>query len=135
MAWKIKGEYYATLLSRLHEELRAERPKLAHKKILFRQDNAPAHTSAVSMAKVHELRFKLLPHPPYFADFAPRDSFLLPNLKIWIGGKRFLSDEEVIAAVDKYFEGFKTSHFSEGIKKLEEHWTKSEEIEGDYVEK
>ena len=29
------GEYYAKLLSRLHEKLRTERPKLALKKILF----------------------------------------------------------------------------------------------------
>ena len=30
----ITGEYYATLLSRLHEKLQTERSKLAHKKIL-----------------------------------------------------------------------------------------------------
>ena len=40
-SWKITGEYYATLLSRLHEKLRTERPKLVNKKILFHQDNAP----------------------------------------------------------------------------------------------
>ena len=45
------------------------------------------------------------------------DFFLLPNLKIWLGGKRFLfEEEEVIAAVDEYFEGFETSYFSEGMK-------------------
>ena len=66
-----------------------------------------SHTSAVSMAKVHE-----------------GSNFWDPNLKIWLGVNRFSSGEEVIVAVDEYFEGFQTSYFSEGIKELKEHWTK-----------
>ena len=123
----ITEEYFLTRLIRLLEKLRTERPVLAHKKIVFHQDNAPVHTTGVSIAKVHELGFKLLPHPLYFPDLAPSDFFLFPNLKISLGGKRFSSDE-VIAAVDKYFKGFKTSYFFEGIKKLEERWTKCVDI-------
>ena len=63
------------------------------------------------MAKVHELRFKLLPYPSYSPDLAPSDFFLFPNLKIWIGGKRFSSVEEVSAAVDEYVKGVETSYF------------------------
>ncbi|KMQ87583.1 mariner transposase [Lasius niger] len=131
----ITGAYYATLLNRLDEELRTKRPRLMKKKLLFHQDNAPAHTSVVAMAKVHELGYELLPHPPYSPDLAPCDFFLFPNLKIWLGGKRFSSNEKAIAAVDEYFQGFETSYFSEGIKKLEHRWTKCVELEGDYVEK
>lgn len=131
----ITGAYYVTLLDRLGEELRTKRPRLARKKVLFHQDNAPVHKSTVAMAKLHELGFGLLPHPPYSPDLAPSDFFLFPNLKIWLGGKRFSSNEEVIATVDKYFEGLETSFFSEGIKKLEHRWTKCIELQGDYVEK
>ena len=87
------------------------------------------------MAKVHELGFKLLPHPSYSLDMAPSDFFLFPNLKIWLEGKRFSSDQEVFAAVDEYFKGFETAYFLEGIEKLEERWTKCVEIERDHVEK
>ena len=66
---------------------------------------------------------------------APSAFFLFPYLKIWLGGKRFSSDDKVIATVDKHFKGFGASYFSERIKKLEEHWTKCVEVEGDYVEK
>ncbi|KAG5310509.1 SETMR methyltransferase, partial [Acromyrmex insinuator] len=46
----------------------------------YRQDNAPAHSSAVATAKlVYELRYELLPHPPYSPDLAPCDFFLFPN--------------------------------------------------------
>jgi len=70
-------------------------------------------TSPQSIAKLHELRFELL---PYFPDLAPCDFFLLPNLKIWLRRKKFLSNEEVIAAVDMYFESLGTFYFSEEIK-------------------
>ena len=86
------------------------------------------------MTKVHELGFKLFPHPPYSPDLSPSGFFLFSNLKILLKGKRFSSYEEVIAAVNEYFEGFETSYFSEGMKKLEERWTKCVEVEGDYVE-
>ena len=81
-------EYYAALLSRLHGKLRTERPKLAHK-ICFHEDNAPAHIFAISMAKVHELGFKLSPHPPYSPDLTLADSLLFQNFKICLGERDF----------------------------------------------
>ncbi|GFT30614.1 histone-lysine N-methyltransferase SETMAR [Trichonephila clavipes] len=66
----------------LKTELAEKRPHLQKKKILFHQDNAPSHTSKVDMAKIHELRFELLDHPPYSSDLAPSDFTLLPHLKI-----------------------------------------------------
>jgi len=75
------------------------------------------------MVKLHELRFELLLHPFYSPDLDPCDFFLFLNFKIWLGGRKFSSNEEVIAAVDAYFEGLETSYFSEGIKKLKHCWT------------
>ena len=54
--------------------------RLARKKVLLHQDNAPAHTSTstvVAIAKLHELGFELLPHPPYFPDLASCDFFFV----------------------------------------------------------
>ena len=70
---------------------------------------------------------------PYSPNLTPSDFSLFPNLKIWFGGKSFSSDDKVIAAVDKYFKGFETSYFSEGIQKLEYRWTKCAEVERNYV--
>ena len=42
-------------------------------KIIFHQDNAPCHKSMKTMAKLAELGYKLLPHPPYSPDLAPSD--------------------------------------------------------------
>ena len=58
----ITGAYYASLLDKLKAEVAGKWPHLRKKKIVFHQDNAPSHTLAVAMAKIHELRFELLDH-------------------------------------------------------------------------
>lgn len=131
----ITGAYYAALLDTFHGELMKKRPHLAKKKVLFHHDNAPAHSSAVATAKLVELRYEMLPHPPYSPDLAPCDFFLFPNMKKWLGGKRFSSNEEVIAETDAYFSEFEKKYFIEGLKKLEYRWAKCIELKGDYVEK
>ena len=131
----ITGQYYADLLGRFDAELMRKRPHLVKKKVLFHHDNAPAHSSAIATAKLVELRYELLPHPPYSPDLAPCDFFLFPNMKKWLGGKRFTSNEEVIDQTEAYFEEFDKSYFLDGLKKLEHRWTKCIELRGDYVEK
>lgn len=131
----ITGAYYAALLGKFHEVLMMKRPHLAKKKVIFHHDNAPAHTSAIATSKLVELRYQLLPHPPYSPDLAPCDFFLFPNMKKWLGGKRFSSNEEVVAETEAYFSGFDKAYFFDGLKKLEHRWSKCVELKGDYVEK
>ena len=83
----ISGEYYTNLLDQFSEDLKKKRRHLAKIKVIFHHDNARVHTYLVSMTKFHELRYELLPHPPYSPDLAPSDFFLFPNLKKWLGGK------------------------------------------------
>jgi len=47
----ITGEYYFNLLTRLDEKIREKRPGLQKNKIVFYQDNAPAHKSVLAMGK------------------------------------------------------------------------------------
>ena len=106
---------------------------MAKKKVLFHQDNARVHV--VSIAKFHELRYELLPHPPYSPDSAPSDNFLFANLKKWLGGNRFYSNDEIISETNTYFEDLEKSYFLEGIQKLEKSWTNCIELKGAYIEK
>ena len=57
---------------RLKEEIAKERSQMK-KKVLFHEDNAPCHKLITMVAKLHELCFELLPHPPYSPDLAPSD--------------------------------------------------------------
>ena len=63
------------------------------------------------MAKFHEFRYELLPHPPYSPDLAPSDHFLFSNLQKWLGGKRFYSNDEIISQKNAYFEDLEKSCF------------------------
>ncbi len=88
------------------------------KKVLFHQDNAPTNTSENVMSKIHDLRFELLSYPPYLPDLSTSNYYLSPNLKKWFRGQRFSSNNEVIAAVDGYFEDLDVSSYAAGIKKF-----------------
>lgn len=131
----ITGAYYASLLDELKAQIAEKRPYLQKKKILFHQDNAPSHTSAVAMAKIHELRFELLDHPPYSPDLAPSDFFLFPDLKTALGGQRFSSNEEAMTFVNNYFAQKNAKYYLDGLQRWEHRWEKCVELQGDYVEK
>lgn len=45
----------------------------------------------------------LLQHPAYSPDLVPSDYFLFPNLKKWLGGRRFTSNDDIIAQTNEYF--------------------------------
>ena len=74
------------------------------------------------MAKFKELNYEMLEHPAYSPDLAPTDYYLYPNLKIFLAGKRFTSNDEAIAAVNGYFANLPESHFNDGIELLEKRW-------------
>ncbi|XP_033213329.1 protein GVQW3-like [Belonocnema kinseyi] len=82
-----------------------------------------------------QLGFELVPQPPYSPDLAPSDYYLFPNLKRWLTGKRIYSNEELIAETEAYFGDLPIDYFSDGIKKLENRWTRCIDLKGEYVEK
>jgi hypothetical protein len=60
------------------------------------------------MAKIHELRYELLSYSP---DLAPSDFHLFPKLKIFLGGQKFSTMEELTAELKGYFADLEESHF------------------------
>ena len=97
-----------------------KRPHLKKKKILFHQDNARVHTHAVSMAKIMELKFKLLQHPPHSPDLAPSNFFFISKLeKMAWRITVHVEQGEVIAQTVAYFKDRPKSYFLDDLKKLE----------------
>jgi len=96
-------------------------------------DDFRAVISALAKAKLVELGYELLPHPPYSPD--PCDFCLFSNLKKSLAGQKFASNEEVVAATEAYFADLEKTYFSDGLKKLEHRWVKCIELKEDYVEK
>ena len=89
------------------------------KKVIFHQDNVSCHKLIATMEKLHELHFELLLHLPHSPDLAPSVYYLLANLERMLQGKRFDSNEEVIAENKAYFEAKDKSFCKKGIETLE----------------
>ena len=106
-------------------------PVCKRKKIIFHQNNAPAHKSVLAMGKLGGLHYELLEHPPYSPDLAPSDFYLFPKL----AGQRFSLNQEAIAAVEGYFADLTKNHYTDGIMALEHRWNKCIGLRGDYVKK
>ena len=99
----INGEYHANLLQRFSDEFKRKWQHLVKNKVVSHQDNTPVLTSVIAMAKINELKFKLLPHAPYPPGLVPLDYFLFPNLRKWLDGQKFSNNGKVESAVNGYF--------------------------------
>jgi len=131
----ITGEYYCNLLTRLDKKILEKRPGLQKKKIIFHQDNAPAHKSILAMGKLRDLHYELLEHPPYSPHLTPSDFYLFPKLKLFLTGQHFSSNQEAISAVEGCFADLTKNHYRDGIMVLEYRWNKCISLKGDCVEK
>lgn len=126
----VTGEYYAALLDKLNDGMKKKQPYMTKKKVLYHHDNAPLQTALKAMAKLDQLRFEFVAHPPYSPNLVPSDYYLFPN-----GGsrKRFTSNEKVIAETEAYFEGLDVSYYRKGIEILENCYTKCIALKGNCV--
>jgi [histone H3]-lysine36 N-dimethyltransferase SETMAR len=102
--------------------------------MVFHQDNAPCHKSIKTWAKLHELGYELLPHPAYSPDLAPSEFFLFADLKRMLAGKKFSTNQEVIAETEAYFEAISKSYFKNGIEKLFNRYNHCIALERNYIE-
>jgi hypothetical protein len=64
----------------------------------------------------------------------PLTSVSSQNSKL-LAGQRFSSNQETIAAVERYFADLTKNHYRDGIMALEYRWNKCISLKGDYVEK
>ena len=82
------------------------------------------------MSAVHDCGFELIDHPPYSPVLATSDYFLFPNLKKHLAGKRYESDDDVISAVEDFFEGQEENLYATGIWALQHRWKKCMDCRG-----
>ena len=83
----------------MKEEIANKRPQMKKKKVLFHQDNAPCHKS-----------------------IDPSNYYLFVDFKRMLRGKRFGSNEKVIAETKAYFDAKDESFYKKGIEMSEKRW-------------
>lgn len=128
---KINSEYYSNLVTRCRQLRR--KSKLSE--LYYLHDNAPIHTSGVSISNIEKLGLNLLSHPPYSPDLAPSDYYLFRHLKKELRGQNFDTKEELRTAVEEFLNGKPPIFFQKAFLELAERWKKCEEVNGSYIEK
>ena len=96
----INCKYHITFLVCLKQEIAKKWSKIRRKKCSFTK----TMHCVTTMAKLYELHFELLLHPPYSLDLAPSNYWLFTDLKRMLQGKTFGSNEEVVLETEAYFE-------------------------------
>jgi len=108
----INAEYCSYLLVQMKNILKKKRRRNVTKRLLYLHDNSPARRALAAQNKLAYLGFHFLDHPPYSQDLASSDDHLSLGLKKQMKGRRFSSEEEVIAAAETCLDGKCTDFFS-----------------------
>jgi hypothetical protein len=83
------------ILLNIVENLSVVRPKLKAIAAHLHIDNAKPHNSRLSLQKIEEYGFILVPQRPHSPDLAPRDFFLFGSLKSQWEGKTFFDENSL----------------------------------------
>jgi histone-lysine N-methyltransferase SETMAR len=111
----ITGAYYASLLTKLRENIKLKCKGMLSNGVLLQHDNASSHTCVATTSKAVELAFQILPHPPYSPDLGPSNYHLFKNVKQYLRGTHFKDDESVQIAVTQWLEDQNADFYKGGF--------------------
>jgi histone-lysine N-methyltransferase SETMAR len=69
-------------------------------------DNASSHTTQQTVYFLRENKVTVIPHPPYSPDLAMCVFWLFFNLKKYLRGRRFTTEEEIYEAIHHFLRAF-----------------------------
>ena len=76
------------------------------------------------MAAIQKCGFQLVEDPIYSPDLAPSDYFRFWKMKKELSGHHFGRDDDVMNAVDHFLRDENGAFYTEGIRLLQDRWTK-----------
>ncbi|GBP10600.1 Mariner Mos1 transposase [Eumeta japonica] len=125
----------AEVMKKMRNEIRKKRQGKLEKVLLFHQDNASAHRSAIAVAAIRDAGFEILKHSPYSLSLAPSNFFLFPRLKENVKEQRFEDNAAVVAAVQEFLGAQDEEFFKKIILSYKKFILKVYYNKCDYVEK
>ena len=130
----INAQVYCEQLDRLNEKLLVQRPYLVNRKgVIFHQDNARPHTASLTSKKISdELKWELLPHPPYSPDLAPSDYHLFRSLEHYLRTKKFDNRSALYNGLKSFFDCKDAKFYERGIFNLTKRWERVIDANGEY---
>jgi transposase len=134
MRQKYNSQFFTeTVLPRVEKKFAECRPKLRTTAAHFHVDNAKPHTSKMSIEKIEELGFILVPQPPNSPDLARCDFFLFGYLKHHLEGKHFTREDQVIAAVREVFDKIPLHTFQNVMDDWQYRLRRCTQLGGEYL--
>lgn len=127
----VTASVYATQLQKLATAIGEKRPRRTTVHLLH--DNARPHVSKVTQAKLEELGWDTVPHPPYSPDLAPSDYHLFRPLKAFLARKSFVDFDDIVRAVADFFDSQSPAFWEKGVSELPVRWTTVLANDGDYI--
>jgi len=124
----INGELYCQQLDRVAASLKGKQDR-----VYFLHDNARPHVSKLTQRKLTDLKWQVVPHPPYSPDLAPSDYHLFRSMTHFLDGQKFEDETEVETAVSAFFESRTPDFWTNGILSLGERWRQVVANNGTYI--
>ena len=117
----INDPCYASIVERLRSVIvEKRRGKVSHG-VLLLHDNAPIDKCKIVQAAIRQAGFIESNHPVYSPDVALTNSHPLSNLKKFVRGMNFSSDDEAVTTVEDYLTDLNSESFCTGIQSLHDH--------------
>lgn len=126
---------YQQQLMRLNDELKKIRPEWAkrHERPILLHDNARPHVAKPVKDILEELKWEVLPHPPYSPDLAPSDYHLFRSMSHGLSEQRFSNHGDVQKWLDDWIASKPEQFFFDGIHKLPNSWESVAINDGNYT--
>lgn len=131
----ITAQSYCNEIDVMHQKLLQNQPALVNRKgPILLHDNARPHVSRLTMQKLHDLKYEVLPHPPYSPDLSPSDYYMFKHMDTFLANKMFGNQGDVQNAILQFFESRNTDFYKEGIYAILSRWQKCIDSNGKYFD-
>jgi len=127
--------HYVEVLDGLRYNIRNRRRGALASGLCLLHDNASSHSAKIVKAALSCTGLWEIDFPPYSPDLAPSDFYLFPKMKKLMKGRRYETDNEVIASVQDILNSFSSEFYSEAFRQLRYRLERCIELQGDYIEK
>lgn len=124
---------YSIQLTKVAAEL--EKKGLNGNQIYFQHDNARPHVAGGVKAKIKQLGWELLPHPPYSPDLAPSDYHLFLSLSNDLRDRKFTNETDLKSYLQAFFDSKSQEFYAKGIHELPKRWQQVIDSNGAYYVK
>ena len=107
----INGPCCASIIERLRSVILENRRGKVSRRVLLLHDNVPTRKCEIVQATIRQAVFIELNYPADAPDIASSDCHLLSNLKKFLRGKNFSSDDKAITTVEHYLTDLNSEFF------------------------